>query len=178
MEAGPPARAVVCGIDGSDESLAAALVATRLARSLGLRVILAHAVESLDAAEMSAEGGSLLDRVELPLRGLGVERRVVRGDPAEQLAALALEEDAALVSVASTAREAGRAAERGLGEMSERLQEAEAAAGRPSGNSAEEALDRTRQLAQPSRLGRGRAARAAARGRPDELMQDVHVSLE
>lgn len=46
-----------------------------------------------------------------------------------------------------SAREAGRAAERGLGEMSERLQEAEAAAGRPSGNGAEEALDRTRQLA-------------------------------
>ena len=46
-----------------------------------------------------------------------------------------------------SAREAGRAAERGLGEMSERLQEAEAAAGRPSTGGAEEALDRTRQLA-------------------------------
>src|SRR5215207_7909909 len=46
-----------------------------------------------------------------------------------------------------SAREAGRAAERGLGEMSERLQEAEAAAGRPPPGGAEEALDRTRQLA-------------------------------
>ncbi|HEX8116704.1 MAG TPA: hypothetical protein VF521_05485, partial [Pyrinomonadaceae bacterium] len=38
-------------------------------------------------------------------------------------------------------------AQQGLGEMSERLQEAEAAAGRPAGNGAEGALDRTRQLA-------------------------------
>src|SRR5215207_7371963 len=62
-----------------------------------------------------------------------------------------------------SAREAGRAAERGLGEMSERLQEAEAAAGRPSSGGAEEALDRTRQLADDLDSLRRRLEERAAR---------------
>jgi hypothetical protein len=71
-----------------------------------------------------------------------------------------------------SAREAGRAAERGLGEMSERLQEAEAAAGRPSSGGAEEALDRTRQLADDldslRRRLEERAARREGRGRQSQ----------
>jgi hypothetical protein len=68
-----------------------------------------------------------------------------------------------------SAREAGRAAAQGLGEMSERLQEAEAAAGRPAGNNAEEALDRTRQLADDlDSLRRRLEERAARRGRQSQ----------
>ncbi|MBV8859530.1 MAG: hypothetical protein JOZ02_21540 [Acidobacteria bacterium] len=74
-----------------------------------------------------------------------------------------------------SAREAGRAAAQGLGEMSERLQEAEAAAGRPAGNNAEEALDRTRQLADDldslRRRLEERAARREGRGRQSQRGQ-------
>jgi hypothetical protein len=74
-----------------------------------------------------------------------------------------------------SAREAGRAAERGLGETAERLQEAEAAAGRPSGNGAEEALDRTRQLADDldslRRRLEERAARREGRGQQSQRGQ-------
>ncbi|MDT5271860.1 MAG: hypothetical protein QOH49_4046 [Acidobacteriota bacterium] len=79
-----------------------------------------------------------------------------------------------------SAREAGRAAERGLGEMSERLQEAEAAAGRPSAGGAEEALDRTRQLADDldslrRRLDE-RAARREGRGQQSQRGQQQSQS--
>jgi hypothetical protein len=68
-----------------------------------------------------------------------------------------------------SARESGRAAERGLGETSERLQEAEAAAGRSPGNGAEEALDRTRRLADDlESLRRRLDERAARRGRQSQ----------
>ena len=68
-----------------------------------------------------------------------------------------------------SAREAGRAAQQGLGEMSERLQEAEAAAGRPAGKSAEDALDRTRQLADDlDSLRRKLEERASRRGRQSQ----------
>ncbi|HEX8150484.1 MAG TPA: DUF4175 family protein [Pyrinomonadaceae bacterium] len=71
-----------------------------------------------------------------------------------------------------SAREAGRAAERALGETSERLQEAESAAGRPSSGGAEEALDRTRQLADDldslRRRLEERAARREGRGQQSQ----------
>jgi hypothetical protein len=74
-----------------------------------------------------------------------------------------------------SAREAGRAAAQGLGEMSERLQEAEAAAGRPSSGGAEEALDRTRQLADDldslRRRLEDRAARREGRGQQSQRGQ-------
>ncbi|MFL6332552.1 MAG: DUF4175 family protein [Pyrinomonadaceae bacterium] len=74
-----------------------------------------------------------------------------------------------------SAREAGRAAAQGLGEMSERLQEAEAAAGRPSSGGAEEALDRTRQLADDldslRRRLEERAARREGRGQQSQRGQ-------
>lgn len=105
---------VVCGIDGSNLSLAATLVAARLAERLGLRVVLAHVVEAdpgeKDAAAEDEAARALLERVTVPSRHLEVIRRALTGSPAERLAALALEEEAVVVVVASSARQAGAAA--------------------------------------------------------------------
>jgi nucleotide-binding universal stress UspA family protein len=114
-EAGDARRAsVVCGIDGSDLSLAAALVGARLAERLRLRVVLAHVVEAgaddEDAATRDESARALLERVTVPSGDLDVVRRALTGDPAERLAGLALEEEGVVVVVASRARQAGAAA--------------------------------------------------------------------
>jgi hypothetical protein len=61
------------------------------------------------------------------------------------------------------ARAAERDVSRGLGELSERLQAAESAAGRTAGSGAEEALDRTRRLADDLESLRRRLDERAAR---------------
>jgi nucleotide-binding universal stress UspA family protein len=116
---------IVCGVDGSDESLAAAAVAARLCERLGTTLLLAHAYEAPaslpygDDAQRArhrrhshAEMMRLFERIEHDFSPLQVEGRFLDGAPPDELAAFAAEEDAALLVVGSRGRGArqGRAA--------------------------------------------------------------------
>lgn len=86
------APSVVCGVDGSDPAAAAFQVASELSRRLGTRLV-AVQVEERGSSELGAR-----------FQGEGVATLVERGDPAERLAAVALEENAELVVVGSRGR--------------------------------------------------------------------------
>jgi nucleotide-binding universal stress UspA family protein len=114
---------IVCGVDGSDESLAAAAVAARLCERLGTTLLLAHAYEAPaslpygDDAQRArhrrhshAEMMRLFERIEHDFSPLQVEGRFLDGAPPDELAAFAAEEDAALLVVGSRGRGAVRAA--------------------------------------------------------------------
>jgi nucleotide-binding universal stress UspA family protein len=114
---------IVCGVDGSHESLTAAAVAARLCERLGATLILAHAYEASttfpygDDAQLArhrrhvhAEMMGIFERIERDLSRVDVEGRVLDGAPPEELAALAGEEDAALLVLGSRGRGAVRAA--------------------------------------------------------------------
>jgi nucleotide-binding universal stress UspA family protein len=117
------ARSIVCGIDKSDESLAAAAVAARLCERLGATLLLAHAVEVSttfpygDEAELSrnrhrihAEITRPLERIKRQFSSVEIADRVLYGAAADELTALAAEEDAALVAVGCRGRSAVTAA--------------------------------------------------------------------
>jgi nucleotide-binding universal stress UspA family protein len=112
-------EAVICGVDWHEACRDAVHVARRLSGALGARLVLAHVApvplaptvsvvpggpaelaytEGRDAAELLAEivSDERLDGE--------VEQRIAFGDPAEQLAALAADENAAFVVVASHGR--------------------------------------------------------------------------
>jgi nucleotide-binding universal stress UspA family protein len=116
-------EAVLCGVDWHAGCREAVRVAERLSGALGARLILAHVAptpltptvsivpggqaelaytEGRDAAELLAEIASEEHLDE------HVERRIAFGDPAEQLAALAADENAAFLVVASHGRGALR----------------------------------------------------------------------
>lgn len=115
-----PARSVVCGVDGSEEALAAARLAAGLARRLGLRFVVTHAYRAQSAwrshAEMLDDQPWLLDEerriggelLESALARLGaresIEVRLEHGHPAEALARLASSEAAELLVVGSRGR--------------------------------------------------------------------------
>jgi nucleotide-binding universal stress UspA family protein len=114
---------IVCGVDGSDESLAAAAVAGRLCERLGATLLLAHAYEAPstipygDDAQRArhrrhvhADLMGVFEGIERDFSRLDVEGRVLDGAPPDELAALAAEEDAALLVVGSRGRGAVRAA--------------------------------------------------------------------
>jgi nucleotide-binding universal stress UspA family protein len=114
---------IVCGVDGSDESLTAAAVAARLCERLGTTLLLAHAYQASttfpygNEAQLArhrrhdhAEMMRVFERIEREFSQLDVEGRVLDGTPPEVLAALAAEEDAALLVVGSRGRGAVRAA--------------------------------------------------------------------
>ena len=113
---------IVCGVDGSPDSQAAAKVAAEFAGRLGSTLILAHVAEPAYVAYAAAYpfGGSagplamaeeaeskerdaerLLQRVAVAAGIPDAERRVAIGAPAERLAELADQEDAELVVVGS-----------------------------------------------------------------------------
>ena len=115
---------VICGVDGSLDSLHALRAARVLAESLGARLVVAHVTNPIDAtivhAELSA-GGDLarvpmsvtqseveqqaaefiLERTMVGAGALQAERRVLSGKPADSLAALADKEEAGLIVVGS-----------------------------------------------------------------------------
>ena len=114
---------IVCGVDGSDGSLAAAAVAARLCERLGTTLLLAHAYEAPttiprgDDAQrarhrrhLHAEMMRLFERIESDFSQVEVEGRVLDGAPRDELAALAAQEDAALLVVGSRGRGPVRAA--------------------------------------------------------------------
>jgi nucleotide-binding universal stress UspA family protein len=116
-------RSVVCGVDWSEESIAAATVAAEITRRLRATLVLAHVVEERPTFPYGSETQlnrerhhaheetmRLLDRLEGHLGPADLERRVLYGSVAEELADLAEEEDAALLVVGSRGRGALKAA--------------------------------------------------------------------
>jgi nucleotide-binding universal stress UspA family protein len=122
---------IVVGVDGSADSDAALMVATRLATRLDARLVLAHvghpaymssatfaAAGALGpgprgSADIEAElraGEPLLERVAEEAGLEDAERRVLTGVPAERLADLADDEAAELIVVGSRGRGAFRSA--------------------------------------------------------------------
>lgn len=116
-------RFLVCGVDGSDESIAAVAVARTLAERLGSRLLVAHVREPAGTLahgrDVEAESHwrrasaaimSLPKRIEARLEGVDADRRILHGAPAEALTELVRDEDAALLVVGSRGRGAMKAA--------------------------------------------------------------------
>jgi nucleotide-binding universal stress UspA family protein len=101
---------IVCGIDPSPGAREALRVAERLRRRLGLRVVAVHVVDAfvrevpengLVVRQARERGDRLVEQL-LAERELGeLDRRIELGDPAERLAAVALEEGAELIVIGS-----------------------------------------------------------------------------
>jgi nucleotide-binding universal stress UspA family protein len=116
-------QAVVCGVDWSDESMAAVGVAAGLSKRLGAALVLAHVVEEsatfpygneteLNRSRHRAhtEATRLFRRLQRQFDPLEVDGRVLYGAPADELAELAAGEEAALLVVGSRGRGAVKAA--------------------------------------------------------------------
>jgi nucleotide-binding universal stress UspA family protein len=122
---------IVCGVDGSADSLAALELAARLASRLGIRLVVAHVAEPAAVPYAAAapfggtagheavmeevelreqEGERLLEQVIAETGLVAAERRAAVGVPAERLADLADEEDAELLVVGSRGRGAFKSA--------------------------------------------------------------------
>ena len=114
---------VVCGVDWSEDSSAALNVAVELSRRLRAQLVLAHVVEerptfpygsetALNRSRHHAHNEAMLmfERVERRLGAVALQPRVLFGAPADELADLAEEEDAALLVVGSRGRRALKAA--------------------------------------------------------------------
>jgi nucleotide-binding universal stress UspA family protein len=131
---------IVCGVDGSPDSHRALQVAARLANQLQLRLVVAHVAEPayIPYAAAAPFGGmagrhAVMEEVEsqqaaaeeileesIAVAGLtDVDRRPAVGVPAERLADLADEDEAALIVVGSRGRGAFKAAF--LGSVSQAL---------------------------------------------------------
>jgi nucleotide-binding universal stress UspA family protein len=108
---------IVCGIDGSNESRLAARVAAELARALGRGLVLAHATDDpptfpygdarlreLQRRSATHAATRLLDDVAAELPTIGLETRIMFGDPGEALKSLCHDSDAALLVLGSTGR--------------------------------------------------------------------------
>lgn len=114
-------RPVVCGVDWSHESIAAAEVAAALSKRLDAALVLAHVVDGSsvfpygsdaerDMHRTHTESSRLLERLRSRFSLPDVVERVLYGAPADELAQLAEEEDAALLVVGSRGRGAVKAA--------------------------------------------------------------------
>jgi nucleotide-binding universal stress UspA family protein len=125
-------HSIVCGVDDSQISRSAVRVAARLADTLDLRFVLAHAAEDrptfpyrdrrlgeLQRRRAIEDGQRLLEDVATELPGVLTETRVVLAAPVESLNALCREESAELLVVGSRGRGPLKAAV--LGSVSARL---------------------------------------------------------
>ena len=117
---------ILCGIDGSQHARLALRHAARLARVLGVRLVVAHVVQPpLSSASVGptarqlmtipidallASGEALLDKILEEEEVIDATRRVVLGFPGDRLADLADEEGAELIVVGSRGRGAVKAA--------------------------------------------------------------------
>jgi nucleotide-binding universal stress UspA family protein len=139
------AETILCGVDGSSESRAVLAVAADVARRLRCPLVVAHVadhapvmaaslapygmrlgygragstatMQSIEEAQVEASG-RLLDELASEIGLHDVELRVRVGLPAERLAELADEEDAAMIVVGSRGRGAFKAAFLGSVSMS------------------------------------------------------------
>lgn len=94
---------VIAPVDFSAESAAAAHAAAGLARALGLGLILLHVEEPLSPPDAETK----LDELALALdHYMPVDTRIARGNPGDEIASMAREENASVVvlSLASSAR--------------------------------------------------------------------------
>lgn len=107
------AGAIVCGIDGSEMSLRALAAALELVVPLSARLVLVHVA----ADEAGRRQGELVlaEAAVASQLGTGVDRVVVVGSPARELARLAEEWEASLLVVGSRGR--GRIATAVLGSV-------------------------------------------------------------
>jgi nucleotide-binding universal stress UspA family protein len=116
-------QAVVCGVDWSDESMSAMEVAAGLSKRLGATLVLAHVVEESasfpygNETELNrrrhrthTEATRRFRRLQRQFDPLEVDGRVLYGAPADELAELAAQEEAALLVVGSRGRGAVKAA--------------------------------------------------------------------
>lgn len=124
-------KAIVCGVDGSAASEAALIVAARLADSVGARLVVTHVAEQVhtpytalgatgpaipapppaDVVEARVRAGErLLEEMTERANIETAEKRVVSGVPAQRLAEVADEEEAAFIVIGSRAEGAVKAA--------------------------------------------------------------------
>ena len=96
-------KTIVCGVDGSPGARAAVRVAALIAEAIGARLVAVHVLDRLVDLEQPAEriaASVLYDEVP----DAGAEARGEVGDVAERLAAVAREEDAALIVLGARSR--------------------------------------------------------------------------
>ena len=123
---------IVCGIDNSPVSHAAARVAAGLARNLRLDLVLAHVADDpptfpyrdvrrreLQRRDATERATAMLVRVAATLPGVVAKTRVLLGDPVEELTAVSREEDVELLILGSRGR--GPLAAAVLGGVSSRV---------------------------------------------------------
>lgn len=119
-------RSIICGIDGSDGARVALRIAARLARELGLRLVVVHVVQPQPTARglgptagelatlpldtVLVGGEALVDRVLEEERLGAAERRVLLGFAADRLADAADDLGAELIVVGSRGRRGLKAA--------------------------------------------------------------------
>lgn len=106
---------IVCGVDGSDGSLAAARRAGELAQRVRARLVLATVLEDVDAHECDA----VVEDVRGAAPGIGIEVERLSGRATDELLELARRREARLLVVGSRGRGAVKAAV--LGSVSGRL---------------------------------------------------------
>jgi nucleotide-binding universal stress UspA family protein len=125
-DAGDATGSILCGVDGSQHARVALRHAVRLARMLGVRLVVAHVVQPpLSSPDVGPTARQLMGmpvdallasgeaRVDTILEEEGItdaSRRVVLGFPGDRLADLADEEGAQLIIVGSRGRGAVKAA--------------------------------------------------------------------
>jgi nucleotide-binding universal stress UspA family protein len=115
------ANTIVCGVDGSEESVAAAELGVQWATALGATAVLVHAVDAATFPLVESATGEtrakrvldaahkVLDEIQFPTPH-PIERQVVAGAPAVALAGVAEERGALAVCVGSRGRGPLRAA--------------------------------------------------------------------
>jgi nucleotide-binding universal stress UspA family protein len=125
----PPARRIVCGVDGSEQARHAASAALRLADRLGAQLTLVHvtptrSVDPVDRFPFGVDPGAFgrptelafseaeaaFDSLSSDVAAASLEREVRLGQPAAVLAQVAADCDAELIVVGSRGRGAWRSA--------------------------------------------------------------------
>lgn len=92
---------VICGVDGSPQAQTAAMSAALVASSLKLRLVLAHVIDPDGSGDAECPTRTLESMPASLCDGLQVELRVLRGEPAQQLAVLATDEGADMIVLGS-----------------------------------------------------------------------------